>query len=87
MAENNNAIVKSDDEEDVKLTEKEVWDVIEFSRSLSRAYGSMYMNPELLSARMRDVNLNPLAATESMLADAMVSPKDNERSLQEFSQD
>ena len=86
IVKSNTAIVKSDDEETVILTEKQVWDVIEFSRSLSTAYGSMYMSPELLSARMRDINLNPLAATQTMLDEAMQSPKDNERNLQEFSQ-
>jgi len=86
IVKSNSAIVKSDDEESVILTEKQVWDVIEFSRSLSNAYGSMYMNPELLSARMRDINLNPLAATQTMLDEAMQSPKDNEKNLQEFSQ-
>jgi len=84
MAENTD-IVKSEEDE-VLITEEQVWDVIEFSRSMSRAYGSMYMSPELLSARMRDVNLNPLAATEAMLTEAMVSPKENEKNLQEFSQ-
>jgi len=84
MAENND-IVKSEEDE-IILTEEQVWSVIEFSRSLSTAYGSMYMSPELLSARMRDVNLNPLAATQTMLDEAMQSPKDNEKHLQEFSQ-
>jgi len=86
IVKNNNAIIKSDDEEDVMVTEEQVWDVIEFSRSLARTYGSMYLTPELISARMRDVNLNPIAATQTMLDDAMQSPKDNEKNLRDFSQ-
>ncbi len=74
-------------ENEVLITEQEVWNVIEFARALSGGlYGTTYLNPELVNARMKDVSFNPLAATEDMLNKAMVSPKDYEKQLQQFSQ-
>lgn len=77
---------KSVIEEEVLLTEDEVWNVIEFSRGLSRGFGAVYNNPDLISSRMKDITLNPMAATQEMLDRAMQSPKENEKNLQEFSQ-
>ncbi len=73
-------------ENDVKLTEDEIWDVIEYARGMASMYGGSYLNPELVSARMRDINLNPMAATQDMLDRAMLDPKSYEKQLQSFSQ-
>lgn len=80
--------MNNDGQEDkVLLTEEQVWDVIEFARSMSSGmYGMTYLNPELVSGRMKDVTLNPVAATQDALETAMKDPKSNERHLQEFSQ-
>lgn len=73
--------------EEILLSENDVWSVIEFARAMSGGlYGSSYLNPELISGRMKDITLNPLAATEEMLATAMANPKNYESQLQGFSQ-
>lgn len=73
--------------DEVLLSEQEVWDVITFARALSSGlYGTTYLNPELVSGRMKDITLNPMTATEDMLNKALVSPKDYEKQLQQFSQ-
>jgi hypothetical protein len=82
-------IVKQEtfDEKPLLITEKEFWDVIEYARAYSAGiYGSSYLTPDLVSGRMKDITLNPLAATQTMLDAAMVNPKSNETQLQEFSQ-
>jgi hypothetical protein len=66
------------------LSEKEVWSVIEFARGMA---GGMYLNPDLVSGRMKDVTLNPMQASQDDLDTAMKSPKDMEKQLQAFSQD
>jgi hypothetical protein len=74
-------------EEKPLLTEKDVWDVVEFARAYSGGlYGASYLTPDLVSARMKDITLNPLAASQTMLDAAMISPKESEKQLQEFSQ-
>lgn len=74
--------------EEELLTEQEVWDVLTFARALSTGlYGQTYLSPNLINARMRDINLNPRAATESLLETAMSDPKSNEDNLRKFSQD
>ena len=83
----NKARSKQVKEEEVLLTEEEVWDVITYARNQSGGiYGTSYLNPELVSGRMRDVTLNPLQATQDMLDTAMKDPKSHESQLQSFSQ-
>ena len=45
----------------VVISEDDVWDIIEFARSLSGYPGAI--TPQLLNERMKDVSLNPMAAT------------------------
>ena len=71
--------------EEPLITEKEAWEVIEFARAIGSTYNRALMNPNLISERMKDISFNPLAADEDMLADAMTSPKENEKNLREFS--
>lgn len=73
-------------QEEPLLTEDEFWDVIAFARAYSGMYSQTYLTPELVNARMRDMNLNPHAATEIELNTALQSPKQNEKQLQGFSQ-
>jgi hypothetical protein len=82
-----NAVPKETSDEKPLLSEKEVWDVVEFARAYSGGiYGASYLTPDLVSARMKDITLNPLAASQTMLDAAMISPKESEKQLQEFSQ-
>ena len=70
-----------------EIPEKEIWDVLEFARGLVSMYNQGYVTPELISSRMRDINLNPMAATEDALNTALTTPKENELQLRQFSQD
>lgn len=73
--------------EQPQLTEDQVWSVIEFARAASSGmYGLTYLNPDLVSGRMKDITLNPMAATQDMLDRAIAEPKNNEFNLQRFSQ-
>lgn len=78
--------MEENNKEELNLSEQEVWDVIQFARSMGGGYGLSYLNPELVNARMRDVTLNPMAATQDMLDKAMAEPKQFEKQLQAFSQ-
>jgi hypothetical protein len=69
-------------EEEVLLDEATIWDMISFARGYTS-----YLNPDLISSRMRDITLNPMAATEETLNQAITNPKDNELQLRAFSQD
>jgi len=82
MADNN----ESNDKEQ-EITEQEIWDVIAFARGITSMIGQGYLNPDLISSRMRDITLNPMAATEDTLNQALKNPKENELQLREFSQD
>ena len=71
-------------EEEVLLTEQEVWDVISFARELT---GMSYLSPSMINARMKQLNLNPRAPTASSLEKALQNPKEHEKELREYSQD
>lgn len=71
-------------EEVEELSPLEVWSILEYAKSLS---SGMYLTPDLVSSRMKDINLNPMVADKHSLEKAMSSPKDNEEALQAFSQD
>jgi hypothetical protein len=67
------------------LSEGEIFDVLAFARELG--YNNSILTPMLINQRMKDVNLNPMQATEATLTQAMNDPKDNEIALQKFSED
>ena len=76
-------------EEDILLSEEEVWDIVKFASGLSgisSIYGTA-LTPFLLNERMKDMNLTPMQATDSALASALADPKNSETELQAFSQD
>jgi len=74
-------------EEKELISEDAVWDVIKFSRSMSGMYGQQYLTPDLINAKLKEISLNPMQATQDSLDDAMKRPQYNELQLQEFSQD
>jgi hypothetical protein len=74
------------EKEESLLPEESVWSVIEFARAMSGMYGQTYVNPMLVNERLKDITLNPMAATQTMLDEAMVNPKNSETNLQKFSQ-
>jgi len=78
-----------DEEVKDELTEKQVWDFLEFANSLSGASGlyPSVFTPQLLNARMRDVSLlSTGGVTESDVSSALENPKENERELLRISE-
>lgn len=80
---------KKEIEEVTELSEKEVWDIVSFATSLAGGGGIYPMNitPMMLNQRMKDINLNPVQATEDTLTSALADIKNSETILQSFSQD
>jgi len=76
---------KSEKQEEVFLTEEEVYDVMLMAQQLG--YNNAILTPMLINARIKDINLSPVAATETALNNALADPKNNELALMEFSQD
>lgn len=74
-----------EENKDELITEQEVWSVVEFARYLN-GYNNAFLTPDSINARMKQINLNPIAATETLLATAMKDPKNNEEVLQKMSQ-
>jgi hypothetical protein len=58
---------------------------MEFARRMYDMWPGVY-TPELVNARMKDINLNPLAGTEAQINEALLSPKENEDKLVGFSE-
>ena len=78
-------IVPSEEKE--LITQQEVWDVVNFARSMSGMYGHQYLTPDLINSRLKEISLNPMQATQDDLDKAMKNPRENETQLQKFSQD
>jgi hypothetical protein len=69
------------------LSEEAVWDIIQFARNLSNGgYGMGIVTPDLLVSRLRDITMNPQAATQDSLDKALADPKNSEIELQGFSE-
>lgn len=69
---------KKKTEEEVLLSEKEVFDVMQFARSYLET-GNYVYTPQLLNSRLQDINMNPIGGvTEDQLAKAMANPKSSE---------
>jgi len=74
-------------EEEVLLSEEEINQVFDFATFAKNQFGySNVLTPDLLSARMKDVSLNPMVATETTLNNAMLAPKESEIALLGFSE-
>jgi len=68
------------------LTQDAVWDIVQFSRNLiNGGYGGI-LTPDLISARLKDITLNPLAITQDRLDKALANPKESETELQGISE-
>ena len=69
---------------DVLLSQEEVWNVLEFSQALvSGLYHGVY-TPDLMNARMKEISYSPLSPTETNLNNALASPKDSEELLRSY---
>ena len=69
-----------------EVSEQAVYDVLEFAR---QAYSGMYPQifaPDLINSRMKDVNLNPLEATQKGVEKALANPKYSETELIGYSE-
>jgi hypothetical protein len=75
------------DKEEVLLTKSEVQEVFDFYKfAVAQSGFSNVITPDLLAGRMKDVSMNPMAATDTTLAAAMTSPKSSEKELMQFSE-
>ena len=68
-----------------KLSEQEVWDVLEFARNISPQYGN-YFSPDMINSTLKDINVNPTVADQSKIEEALKNPKDSEDNLIGYSQ-
>lgn len=68
------------------VTEKQVWDVMEFAKDL---YGGMYPNvftPQLVNSRMSDISMNPNIPSSESIDKALQSPNANQDLLVGYSE-
>jgi hypothetical protein len=73
-------------EEKILISEKEVWDVLQFANNIySGVYPSIW-TPDLTNSRFKDVTLQPVAATLDKINTALADPKQNEEVLTSYSQ-
>jgi len=71
-------------EGDILLSEsqvQQVWDFYKFANSMNPI-----LNPMLVNERLKEVTMNPLAATQDGLDAALASPKESELALQGYSE-
>lgn len=75
------------DNQDVQLSEQEIWDFIQFARSLNSLTG-MPLTPELVNARLKDISITSSVGdvTEAQVKTVMSNPKDNEQELLRISE-
>ena len=77
--------IKNNDE--ILLTEQEVWSVLEFSRALmATSYGNGILTPSLVNDRLKQISLDPRAGTQSEIESALADPREHELDLQQFSE-
>lgn len=77
---------KESSSEEVKISEQEVWDVLNFASNLyNGGYPNVY-SPELLNSRFKDITLQPQIATLDKINKALSSPKESEEELIGYSQ-
>lgn len=79
--------VAKEKEEEVLLSEQEVNQIFDFAKfAMAQSGYTNVLTPDLISSRMRDISMNPMAATETTLNTAMLDPKNNETNLMSFSE-
>lgn len=67
------------------LSEKQVWEVLDFAKSMSSVYQNLY-TPDMVNSRMKDINMNPLQATADDIDKALLNPNSNEVQLKGYSE-
>jgi hypothetical protein len=80
--------IKKEKEDDVLLSPGEVFSVLEFATALSggnHGYNNL-LTPDLVNARLKEMNLNPSAGTREEIERALNNPNESEVQLQEFGQ-
>jgi len=75
---------ENEDEELVPL--ELAWDMVRFARTLEAGLYGNVLTPDLINARMKDVNYNPIMADQAGLDAALANPKNNEKRIIEFGQ-
>ena len=81
-----NAPYKVINAEEEKVSEAELYDVLNFAQQMYGGSFGNLMTPELTNSRLKDSSMNPLAATQSGIEKALLNPKDNERTLVGYSE-
>lgn len=77
---------KSPSEENELISEKEVWDVLQFANNIYTGVYPSIWTPELTNSRFKDVTLQPLVASLEKITTALADPKQNEEVLTSYSQ-
>jgi hypothetical protein len=80
-------IEKKEQNGEIVLSDETIDYVLKFAQSLGYTPAMNYLNPMLVSSRMKDITLNPMQANEDTLTRAMQNPKGSEIALQAFGQD
>ena len=71
-------------ENEILLSEQQVWDVLTFARTLASNMFPGIITPDLLSQRMKEISYTPSVATEDALNRALADPKNSEEQLRSF---
>lgn len=69
---------------DVLLSEKTVFDVLLFAKSLAEGMYPGIYTPDLMNARLKDISYAPTEASEDALNQALKDPKNSESELRSF---
>lgn len=72
--------------EQVLLTEKDVWNVLQFANSLNGTYGMGVYTPQMLNSTLINLNNNPQAADEQKVMKALVNYKSSASDLQSMNE-
>lgn len=82
-------LIEKVSKEEVKesISEQELYDVLEFARNAYAGnLGGVFTTPDLINSRLKDLNMNPLAATKDSVEKALADPKNNEEELIGYSE-
>jgi hypothetical protein len=77
-------VIEEKESDEILLSKEEVWDVLNFARSLAGAGMGYIYDPMMLNTRMKDVSHTPIAATENDLDKALANPKESEELLRSY---
>lgn len=61
-----------------------VWDALEFSRSIYDGYLGGYYTPDAVNQAMQNINMNPVQSTVSAIEEALMKPKESEQILRDY---